>query len=307
MVLLVQGPARFGNSMFVRLGIFTGVLLAAEYWLVFQIAFSGPTHLVWAVTFSALAVFVPWVVWRICGLLVRRLDSGVLWVLGLVVVSLLAVFSPWVFVLGLWIWLWCSTPWALASYLAASIYLVRRGGAVRLQFSLAQLLLAFGWLSAHLAAWRISFLVMLSEYASLPTSPPGGCFICTAVAKGHARVVRCEPYVGPSGAVYRVNDQLRRLKALELLMNSVSPGLHRRCRWVYDRVGPKLAAAVVHPLLADAGYLILKPAEWVALACLALAIPGEMRLVRNLYRTQESSAAGKELLTVIRSDDSPTS
>jgi hypothetical protein len=228
-------------------------------------------------------------VWRICGFLVRKFGSGILWVFALPVVALVVVFSPWLVFVGFFLCLWCSTSWALASYLAVSIYLVRGSGAARFRFSLAQLLLALGWLSAHLAAWRISFLVMLNEYARLPTSPPAGCFICTAVAKGHARIVRSEQYVAPNGTVFRVNDQLRRLKAFELLIASVSPKFHRHCRRVYDRVAPKLAAAVVHPLLADLGYLMLKPAEWVALACLTLAIPGEMTLVHSLYRGNASA------------------
>ena len=71
-----------------------------------------------------------------------------------------------------------------------------------------------------------------------------------------------------------MNDQLRFLKGFELLLVSLSPRLRRMCRWIYDRVGPGLAATLVHPVLADLGYRVLKPAEWAARACLALAIPG---------------------------------
>jgi hypothetical protein len=174
--------------------------------------------------------------------------------------------------------------------------LVRGGGAARFRFSLAQLFLVFGWLSLHLGAWRISFILMLREYAALPLSPPPQCFICAAVATGHPRVVRSEEYLDPNGTAFRVNDQLRFLKGFELLLASLSPRLHRLCRWVYDRVGPRLAATLWHPLLADLGYAILKPAEWAARVCLALVIPGELRLVRNIYRTHRHSEAGKQLL-----------
>lgn len=34
-------------------------------------------------------------------------------------------------------------------------------------------------------------------------------------------------------------------------------------RRVYDYIGPRLARRLVHPLLADAAYLLLKPFEWL--------------------------------------------
>ena len=55
---------------------------------------------------------------------------------------------------------------------------------------------------------------------------------------------------------------------------------------MYDAIGPKLAAMIVNAVLADLAYLALKPAEWFAWACLALAIPGETELVQSLYRKQ---------------------
>ena len=70
------------------------------------------------------------------------------------------------------------------------------------------------------------------------------------------------------------------------MLASISPPFHRFCRRVYDAIGPKLAAMIVNAVLADLGYLALKPAEWFAWACLALAIPGETELVQSLYRKQ---------------------
>ena len=64
-----------------------------------------------------------------------------------------------------------------------------------------------------------------------------------------------------------LNDQLRVLKAFELLLASFSPKGHLACRWIYDRLGPRFAAMLIHPLLADIGYFALKPVE-----CLALVV-----------------------------------
>jgi hypothetical protein len=125
---------------------------------------------------------------------------------------------------------------------------------------------------------------MLEEYSRLPKNAPPTCFVCTAAAKGHPSVVRSQRYIACDAAVYAVNDQLRTLKAFELLLAHVSPRGHRVCRWAYDRVGPLLAAILCHPLLADLGYFALKPVEWFARSVLAVAIPGARISIQGLYR-----------------------
>ena len=102
----------------------------------------------------------------------------------------------------------------MASYVATSFHLIR-GSETRFRFSLAQLLGFVSWFAAHCSAWRLSYVWMLEEYSRLPTTPPSGCFVCTAAASGHPPVVRGEDYPAPGGATYRVNDQLRVLKAFE--------------------------------------------------------------------------------------------
>ena len=47
MVLLFANPARFRENAWVRFGIFSGVLVAAEYWVLFQVAFGIP--MIWQV------------------------------------------------------------------------------------------------------------------------------------------------------------------------------------------------------------------------------------------------------------------
>ncbi len=279
MVLLFASPARFRENVLVRFGIFSGVLLAAEYWLIFQAAFDP--SIVWQVLLSALAAILPWGIWQFLGLFGKYR----LWIVGGASVILLvsAAASRVVFPVGVFVCLWCSTPWALASYVATSFHLIR-GSNARLRFSLAQLLAAVSWFAAHCSAWRISFIWMLEEYSRLPTTQPERCFVCTAVANGHPRVVHGEDYLAPNGTAYRVNDQLRVLKAFELLLASFSPKGHLACRWIYDRLGPRFAAMLIHPLLADIGYFALKPVECLALICLRLAIPGEMGLIYTIYR-----------------------
>ena len=59
MSLVVLRPGRFDNNVFVRFGIFSGVLVAAEYWVVFQIAVCDGPGLVLVCMLSLLAMVVP--------------------------------------------------------------------------------------------------------------------------------------------------------------------------------------------------------------------------------------------------------
>ncbi len=281
MVLLFANPARFRENALVRFGIYSGVLLAAEYWLVFQAAIGGSSMVLPAIL-SAITAFILWGVWKFLRFLFL-MNPG--WTVGgtfaLLLVSVMV--GSWIVIpIAILACLWCATPWALASYLMVSFRLTG-GREARFRFSLAQLLGFVSWFAAHCGAWRVSFTWMLEEYSRLPTTQPQGCFVCTAVANGHPRVVHGEDYLALNGTAYRVNDQLRILKAFELLLASISPKSHRACRWIYDRLGPRLAAMLAHPLSADVGYFALKPLEWLALGCLRLAIPGKTRLIYRLY------------------------
>ncbi len=284
MTLLVFAPGRFVKSFVVRFGVYTGVLLAVQYWVVFVIALAGGANPFAAVSFAALlsllAVFIPWIVGWGLALLLRKHGTPALSVLAvLILIVVLFLSGPVVLCCLL-----SATPWAVASYSAMAIYAFRNSGVKRLRFSLAQLLGVVTWLAAYLGAWRTSVLWMLQEYAKLPTTPPEGCYVSTAAARGHRRLVGAEEYAARSGKVYRVNDQMRYLKAAELLLAALSPPAHRVCRQIYDLIGPKLAARLVHPLLADAAYLSLKPAEWLCRAGLALLLPDRGQSIRRVYR-----------------------
>lgn len=65
MVLLFANPARYRENAWVRFGIFSGVLVAAEYWLIFQFAFAE--SILWEVIVSLLAAFLPWGIWHCLG------------------------------------------------------------------------------------------------------------------------------------------------------------------------------------------------------------------------------------------------
>jgi hypothetical protein len=301
LMLLAFAPGRFLKNFVVRFGVYTGVLITAQYWLIFVISLGGATveGLLIGGFYSLLAIFFPWAVgwlilflWRkfrrFCELVAVLLALVLLLLLGIAIFCVAIESDPSgipvaLFAVPCILSLLCATPWAVTSYTIMAIYAARHSGVKRMRFSLARLMGVVTWLAAFLGAWRSSVLWMFQEYAKLPTEPPDNCYICTAAARGHRRLVAAEDYADPCGRVYRVNDQMRYLKAAELLLAGVSPRSHRVCRRAYDLIGPVLAATLIHPLLADAAYLSLKPAEWLCRAGLALLLPGRGQLLRSIY------------------------
>ncbi|MGO8690269.1 MAG: DUF6688 family protein [Thermoguttaceae bacterium] len=288
MSLVVFRPARFCKSNVVRFGIFSGVLIAAEYAAILEVLCYGE--------FASISPVLPLVLF----VLAAVVPMGILWLdshvadkyghaylsMAIAVIGLfLGVVTRGIgFEVALIVCIWCSTPWAFAAYTYVSARLIWAAQPPRFRFSLAQLFAVTTWFAAHCGAWRASYLLMLHEYSRLPTTPPHHCFVCTAAARGHAWIVGSQTYVASDGTPCRVNDQLRRLKAFELLLASVSPAGHRALRRVYDRVGPPLAALLARPLAADAAYVALKPVEWLARLTLRLVLGGQAELIGKLYR-----------------------
>lgn len=144
-----------------------------------------------------------------------------------------------------------------------------------------------GWSSlavAWIATWKLALEVMLFEYARLPTTDPN-CYVSSAAAHGHRRFVRAEQAPG-SGRDRIVNDQMRRLKFLELALLAANPPLHHRVRRFYDRLGPPLAKLCGrNPWFSDLTYLGLKPLEGVAeLLRFSASIPAFR--IRAVYRVE---------------------
>ena len=134
-----------------------------------------------------------------------------------------------------------------------------------------------------ITSWKIALGLMMDEYAKLPTTNPN-CYVSSAAACGHASVVRSEVVYDESGTVMYVNQQMRRLKFMELALKCGCPVFHRIIRLGYDFVGPPLARAfAIHPLLADVAYLLLMPIEFAAeLLRLTLRFPSIK--IDSLYR-----------------------
>jgi hypothetical protein len=297
LILLVRNAPRYSRHFLVRLGIYVGVVMAGQFWVLFGLAVHGDgaeSFVTWpvvSVVGTAISVGACLLLFALLRRVGRRLvwPGMVIWLpllgadFALAAVADVGPFSMVPVVLVIVGSLYLSTAFALAAYGAMAVYLLTWRRAAPLRFSLRQLLGVMALVAAWLGAWRISVRIMLDEYAKLPVEPPPDCYVATAAGRGHPRLVGVEARRPADGRAWPVNDQMRYLKAAELALLAASPRMHRLLRRIYDRVGPRLAGAVVHPLLADAAYLSLKPAEWLARAGLAILAPDAGESVRSLY------------------------
>ncbi len=160
----------------------------------------------------------------------------------------------------------CGPAWAFLVYAYASLRLLRDPRSPRPLDPLEKLS-GIAYFAYVLAACPISVLFSLNKYSSLPTQPVSQCYVVTAAARGHRRFVGAK-IERIDGIERRVNNQLSRLWAFEQLLIQTCPQGHHRLRKVYDRIGPKLAARVSNPWLADMAYLSLKPVEGLAMVLL---------------------------------------
>ena len=110
-----------------------------------------------------------------------------------------------------------------------------------------------------LSGMILKFPFAFVTYRSLPDDPPG-CFIVTAAARGHSRLVGS--WIDPQTEV-PVNQQLERFRAFEVWLQERSPQTHAIARRLYNFVGPMIAKRIDGPLKADVVYCLLKPVEWL--------------------------------------------
>lgn len=284
------------DSPIVRFGVCTGVVLAFHFSvLLFVVTF----HVTWpcwellllplVIVAANLAPIIGFYIVRSAATLLwffAKTSEGIAWivfglfgflVLGWLCLGAAQVYDPagvlFIFPVAVFALssLFANAYWAFGAYLAVAIHVARRHG--KMQFRLAHLLVVFTWLAAYLAATRVAVQLALNDYATLPTSPTGGCYIATAAARGHRRFVGARAISLGSGRTLWVNRQLVTLKCGELVIRALFPRGHRAMRAVYDWFGPRLASQITHPLLADAVYLSLKPCEWFARSLLAVLVP----------------------------------
>jgi len=127
-----------------------------------------------------------------------------------------------------------------------------------------------GMVPFWVASWYWSHRV----FEGLPDVEPQRCFIVTAAALGHCPLVG--PFVeidhGPGRRRCRANRQLIAFWRAEEIWCGRAPASHRLFRRCYNCVGPRIAARIRSPWVADLVFIALKPAEWLVRVMLLVRV-----------------------------------
>src|SRR5258706_1090825 len=277
---LMFAPNRFAQMFVIRAGIYTGILLALHFSLVV---------LVFSLNSYVYALLPVWILPFICSPLYRWAVSRwtavkvntILFILVLLGVLIEAVITRGGIVFLIVVGLTMAAPfWSFLLALRAGVWLYKN---YETKLTLSRGLGLTVWIATYVAAWRYDILKMYDLYAALPTKPPPECYIATAAAQGHPRLVGSKLVQRADGKFLQVNVQLQVLKCAELALIVVSPRLHTILRRIYDVVGRSLARRIHNPFIADIAYLLLKPCEWLAGLILKTIIPNIDSISKEIY------------------------
>ncbi len=276
--LLLLSPKRFSRSFFIRLGIYTGIVLALQYVILLGLFTVGIATIA-SVIGGTLLYFGTRFLHRKIGAKKTALIYVTI-LLGIYVVWGIATdFRDALSVLSLVvIFFFATAPFAvLVIGVITSRELIREYPVSQKEY------LGLGvWFIGYIVVWRLAILKMMEVYSALPTQPP--CYIATAAAKGHPQFVRSTPLRAQDGQIVRVNAQLRYLKFAEIALMVITPRIHKLLRKIYDIAGKALARGVVHPLSADMAYLALKPFEWSARSLMKILFPDFNEIAKKIYQ-----------------------
>jgi len=284
LLLLLIAPQRFALHFVIRFGVYTGMVLAAQY--VVLVTGMGASYIFVS---AAILILSKW----FYGKVKPEWRGGyvVMWLVLIIIIGLF-IYHPNLQIESLKSFLTSAPLGALLVILETSpilCFAVMAVTSVKL-FKIYEIrppvLLwpaagLIAWLAAYAFAWRFSILQAIEIYHSLPTSPPD-CYIATASARGHRRIVHSRMLVTAAGAMW-VTTQLQILKCAELALMALAPRLHALLRQGYDWFGPPLARKLTNPFLADLAYLTLKPFEWAATLTLKAIVPEIDEYAGRLY------------------------
>ncbi len=167
MTAMVIAPWRYSQWFSIRLGVYTGVILAVQYYILLGFMLSKYFSLISVTTFAVLLFGCAWLFKWIS---FDAKPRGWLFIFSVLVILGMIVLLIACFPLDFFFFhpMLCSTTWTVIAYIMLSWRLLRRNKKDPWQFSLAQLFIFISWLAAYFSAWRISVALMLEEYAKLP-------------------------------------------------------------------------------------------------------------------------------------------
>jgi hypothetical protein len=271
--LLLYSFPRFSHYSVIRFGIYSGTVLSLQYTILLFVPFPDDGDVTSILFVFFIPLFFAMIYLKsIEKIGVKRTNILTALLLLILIILLFNAMEGLSLLMGVLVLIFLSGPfWNLILFSQATISLLRFYKLSQ-TYNFKQGLGALLWLSAYIAAWRFAVLKTLDIYAALPTSPPPDCYIATAAAKGHPKMVKSE-LIQMQGGIARVSPQLRYFKCAELALMTLFPSVHQICRWMYDRVGSRLARFVRCAFVADIVYVSLKPAEWSARFVLKMMIP----------------------------------
>ncbi|MGN6544148.1 MAG: DUF6688 family protein [Aureliella sp.] len=271
----------------VRLGLYSGVILALQYWVIVVSCTSVVTLIM-----SAFVLPVVFTVSILLEALAKNCKRFQIWHL-LCLTSLAAVgaavfrflpenlIEPALFM--------CLVALAAAPTLCLIAY-VRAAWAVststRSQLDKPYRFIgAFVcWLLGWLISWRFAVQAMFDEYSRLPVNPPN-CYFANAAAHAHQwlggrrGLPERRQFLAENAQVVFAEATLtmKRLKFLELALLATAPRVHRFIRRYYDRWGkPAARYCSRHVWFADLTCVGLKPVEALAeIVRIAAGVPYE--------------------------------
>lgn len=293
LIALTVRPVEAARFTVVRIGVYTGVVLGVQYTLILFGSMAGVVGLliVVLVTFMAAGPFLAtllfpryarkwgWTKPKPKPQPPQKWVRFTLWAIGLSLAVVFVAGGGWVLTVIL------SPIWFMLVYASLLVRLIN-SRAIPSSREAGWWAWLIGWLGSYAVAWGGSIAMAIDVYRSLPTQPPPDCYVCTAAARGHRRVVGAARIVTADGTVYFVNRQMRVLKASELAMAVTMPRMHRMLRVVYDCAGSRLASQLRWRWLADLAYLIMTPIEMLARTALRLVCPEADRRIESLYRSR---------------------
>ena len=286
MIFLLDIRDKEERKLWVRVGLYTGVILALQYSVI--LALSIVTEFVVYIFGFWIFILFPWVNAKTRNWIQDRGIAGyaIVAAFQLGVVAINVTWSDHIYVASIFFLI--ISVFALAPF---ACLVISSNISVKLfrkyelnNFALKELIVASVlWGGAYLAAWRFAIVRTMELYAELPLTPPSDCYIATAAAKGNPALVKSTQINVRGNDTMQVNDQLKYLKCAELALKKTFPKVHQQCRRLYDNYGRKLARKITTPTYAGIAYFSLKPFEWGSRMLLRILVPNIDEFAARLY------------------------
>ncbi len=282
--LLAADYRQFKKFFVVRLGIYTGALIAWEYAMLGHFALINTQFFY----FTAIALLLLWIAHILC----KKLEG---WKIAVLVIIIGLAFEIFGFAQGMGMGgifmmmaitvvtsIIGSPAWAGFFATLLSWKLLHEKTSEDEKWVGKKIEYVLLYIVTYATAVSFAIEEAVKAYYKLPVTPPSSCYVATAASKGHKAFVGSQPAIGSDGEQFLLNRQLQYCKYVELTIKTISPSTHRWLRKYYNNFGARLAKRIHNPWLADAAFILLKPIEWTGIA-LTVLMPTHRPLVQKLY------------------------